>query len=161
MLKDYTERGKKWWKKGRKMSLPIPICPVLKGEETVMMIIRQGNIFPPLIFPANFPDSPHRKGICVCGCVSEFSWRNSRFSQESWEWCSKCLFCVLGINSWKICRCLYDFLILSCFPDSLVIFIPGIYLVCSQCLHQFKLRLPLTFLTHMMVLSVSPSLLWR
>lgn len=28
------------------MSLPIPICPLLKGEETVMMIIRLGNIFP-------------------------------------------------------------------------------------------------------------------
>lgn len=50
----------------REMPLTIPFYPLLKGEETVMMIIRLGNIFPPLTFPSDFPDFPNQKGICIC-----------------------------------------------------------------------------------------------
>lgn len=49
-----------------------------------MMIIRLGNIFPPLTFPSDFPDSPH---VRLCVCVSR--WHNSGFFQESREWWSR------------------------------------------------------------------------
>ncbi len=51
------------------MSLSISFYPLLKGEETVMMIIRLGNISPPLTFPSDFPDFPNQNGICVCVCA--------------------------------------------------------------------------------------------
>lgn len=52
------------------MSLPIPSCPPLEGEDTVMLIIRLGNIFPLSHFRLISQIPPIKKAnACVCACV--------------------------------------------------------------------------------------------
>lgn len=65
-MKEMMSEGK------REMPLTIPFHPLLKGEETVMMIIRLGNIFPLSHFRLISQISPIKKAYayeCVCVCV--------------------------------------------------------------------------------------------
>lgn len=124
------------------MSHPIPICPLLKGEETVMMIIRLGNIFPPLTFPSDFPDTPPSKRhmhMCVCAflfvCLADAILGSSKKAGN--DGASLCfVFMATTHLPWKICQRSYYFPIVSFFPCHFGT--PAIHVPASQFPLSFK-----------------------
>lgn len=142
------------------MPFPIPICPLLKGEETVMMIIRLGSVF------RLIPDSPCWLGWAGCAvcerertrthvCLADAILGSPKKARDDGP--SLCFVCMASVHlPWKICHRSYCSLIFlghlppTCFPSSFHF--------------NLKTQLPLSYtrLIHMprhsraMGLSVSP-----